>query len=58
MLVALLHALRFDGRMTATRITVTLEEAVAAELRDKVPAGEVSGFVLAAGRCSAYVAHS
>jgi hypothetical protein len=36
--------------MTTTRITVTLEESVASELRDKVPSGDVSAFVLAAIR--------
>ena len=36
--------------MATTRITVTLEESVAAELRDKVPSGDVSAFVLAAIR--------
>jgi hypothetical protein len=36
--------------VATTRITVTLEESVAAELRAKVPAGDVSAFVLAAIR--------
>ncbi|MFM7686713.1 MAG: hypothetical protein ACKPDI_12430 [Actinomycetota bacterium] len=36
--------------MTAVRITITVEEDLAAELRDRVPSGEVSAFVVEAIR--------
>ena len=38
------------GRMAAVRITITLDEGTASELRHHVPAGEVSAFVVEAIR--------